>query len=349
MLTRCKAIVVDIHFKKQYNSGNMEISDKNRLHKYFKASSAADEDFVAELYLDNYKEFDLREIAREHWDESPSSEIELQHILNQIHFHINTNSNKPLIRTRILAAYYRVAAILLIPLLIGAIYQTAQNFNKNETYAEIFAPQGSRVQFSLPDGTKGHLNGGSRLQYPVNFIDEREINLSGEVYLEVAKNEKRPFVVKTKHVDVTVLGTRFDVCAYEADQEVHTTLEEGSVRIFNKAAKTYDMLNPGEQNIVNTSNGKMKNVKVNTKLYTSWKEEMLRFDNSPFDEVVKKMERWYGVTITLDKSLKYSEYYTFTVKTESLRELLDLLSITTPMSYKIENNTVMIYPLKRKY
>lgn len=340
---------MDIHFKKQYNSGNMEISDKNRLHGYFKTSSSEEEDFVAELYLDNSKELELREIAREHWNDSPSSEIELQHILNQIHFHINTNSNKPSIRTRILSGYYRVAAILLIPLLIGTIYQTAQNFNKNETYAEIMAPKGSRVQFSLPDGTTGHLNGGSRLKYPVNFTHEREINLSGEVYLEVAKNEKLPFVVKTKHIDVKVLGTKFDVCAYETDKEVYTTLEEGSVQIFNKASKTYNMLNPGEQNIMNTSNGKMENVKVNTKLYTSWKEEILRFDNCPFNEVVMKMERWYGVAITLDKSLRYSENYTFTVRTESLRELLDLLSITTPMSYKIENDTVMIYPLKRKY
>lgn len=327
----------------------MDISEKNRLQEYFNTSSSDEGDFVAELYLDKSKEFELRKIALEHWDESPSSEIELQHVLNQIHFYINTNSNKPLLKTRILSTYYRVAAILMIPLLIGVIYQAAQDFNKNETYAEIMAPKGSRVQFTLPDGTEGHLNGGSRLRYPVNFDDKRKISLSGEVYLEVAKNEKLPFIVKTKHIDVKVLGTKFDICAYETDKEVYTTLEEGSVQIFSKISSISTILNPGEQNIVNTSNGKMKNVKVNTKLHTSWKEEILRFDNSPFDEVVKKMERWYGVTITLDASLKYSEYYTFTVRTESLKELLDLLSITTPMSYKIDNDTVMIYPLKRKH
>ena len=325
----------------------MEISDKNRLHQYFKSSSADDEDFVSGLYQNESNESDLKDIAREHWEESSSEKIELQHVLNQVHFHINTNSTKSLGRARILTAYYRVAAILVIPLLISAIYLSIQNFNKNETFAEIYAPKGSRVQFSLPDGTKGYLNGGSRLQYPVEFTDGREIKLSGEVFLEVARNEKKPFVVKTQHIDVMVLGTKFDVCAYETDQEVRTTLEEGSVRVIDKASKAYDLLNPGEQNIVNTINGKMEKLKVNTKLYTSWKEEMLRFNNSPFDEVVKKMERWYGVTITLDKRLKYSENYTFTVRTESLRELLDLLSLTTPMKYKIENDTVMIYPMKR--
>lgn len=118
-----------IYISKQFNSGNLEISDKNRLHGYFKSSSSDDEDFVAELYLDNSKEFELREIAGEHWDESPSSEIELQHVLNRIHFRINTNSNKSLIKIRILAAYYRMSAILLIPLLLAVIYQTYLNFN----------------------------------------------------------------------------------------------------------------------------------------------------------------------------------------------------------------------------
>jgi transmembrane sensor len=325
----------------------MEISDKNRLHQYFNSSSD-DVDFVATMYLNKTNESDLNEIARQHWEKSPTSEVELQHVLNQIHFHINTSSAKPVFRKQILTVYYRIAAVLLIPLLIGGIYLTTQNINKKETFAEIIAPQGSRVQFTLPDGTKGYLNGGSQLKYPANFSGERKVKLNGEGYFEVVKDSRHPFLVQTKHVDVKVLGTKFDVCAYEADQKVYTTLEEGSVQLFNKTGKTLTMLNPGEQNIINTNKGEMQNIRVNTMLYTSWKDEMMRFDNSPFNEVVTKMERWYGVSIILDKSLKYSENYTFTVRTESLRELLGLLAITTPMSYKIENDTVMIYPLKMK-
>ena len=116
--------------------------------------------------------------------------------------------------------YYRVAAVLLIPLIIGGIYLMMQNSIENNTYAEIFAPQGSRVQFTLPDGSIGHLNGGSSLKYSVNFSDKRNINLSGEAYFEVTKDKKHPFTVKTKFADVQVFGTRFDVCAYEGDQEV---------------------------------------------------------------------------------------------------------------------------------
>ena len=89
----------------------------------------------------------------------------------------------------------------------------------------------------------------------------------------------------------------------------------------------------------------MENHEVDTKLYTSWKDELLRFNNAPFGEVVKKMERWYGVKIILDESLQDSENYTMTIKTESLRETLQLLQFTTPMIYKIEND--MVYIKKR--
>jgi ferric-dicitrate binding protein FerR (iron transport regulator) len=326
----------------------MDISDKNRIHKYFNDSSIDDENFVAAQFLNENNLPELKEAAQEHWRKSPSTEVELQHILDRIHFYINSNAKKSSALTKILQTYYRVAAVLLIPLIIGGIYLMMQNSIENNTYAEISAPQGSRVQFTLPDGSIGHLNGGSSLRYSVNFSDKRNINLSGEAYFEVTKDKKHPFTVQTKFADVQVFGTRFDVCAYEGDKEVLTTLEEGSVKVFNKTEKSSAMLNPGEQNVISTSNGKMQNISVKTNLYTSWKDEMLRFDNSTFDEVVKKMERWYGVKINLEKSLKHSENYTFTVRTESLKELLELLSITTPMSYKIGNDTIMIYSLKKK-
>jgi ferric-dicitrate binding protein FerR (iron transport regulator) len=326
----------------------MEFSDKNRIREYFTDSSGDDENFVADMYLDNGNEPELNEVAREHWAKSPSNEVELQHILNRIHFHINTSASKRPVLFRILTVYYRVAAVLLIPLLIGGFYLKMQNSNLDNTYAEIRASEGSRVQFTLPDGSVGFLNGGSKLKYPVNFSGNRNVSLIGEGYFEVAKDKKHPFTVQTKFADIQVFGTKFDVCAYESDYDVFTTLEEGSVKVFNKTEKTYSMLDPGQQNVISKSSGKMQNISVNTDLYTSWKDDMLKFNNSPFDEVVKKIERWYGVKVILDKSLKYSENYSFTVKTESLKELLELLAITTPMSFKIDNDTVMIYALRRR-
>lgn len=333
---------------KQYLSVNMDILDKTRVHKYFNGSSTEDENFVADQFLDENNLPELKETAEEHWEKTPSTEIELQHILDRIHFHINTSKDKRTVLSQLVLAYYRIAAVLLIPLVIGGIYMMVQNSTLNSTYAEISAPQGSRVQFILPDGSVGHLNGGSRLKYPVNFSGNRNLILSGEAYFDVVKDKKHPFTVQTKFADVQVFGTRFDVCAYEGDEEILTTLEEGSVKVFNKTMKSSAVLNPGEQNVIRKTDGAMQMSTVNTNLYTSWKDEMLRFNNSPFDEVVKKMERWYGVKINLDKSLKYTENYTFTVRTESLKELLELLSITTPMRFKIDNDTVMIYSVKKR-
>lgn len=326
----------------------MEISDKNRVRKYFNESSVNDEPLVASMYLNDSNEAQLKEVAEEHWDESPSTKIELQHILNRIHFQINSKAQKPSTLTRVMFYYYRVAAILLIPLAIAGIYSVIQNRIVASSYAEIKAAKGSRVQFTLPDGSTGYLNGGSTLKYATSFLKDRKISLAGEVFLDVAKDRKHPFTVQTKFADVQVYGTKFDVCDYDTDNEVSTTLEEGSVKVYNKKLNTYSMLDPGEQNVISKADGNMQTSPVNTELFTSWKSEILRFNNSTFDEVVKMMERWYGVKIILDKSLKYSENYTFTVKTESLKEVLQLLSLTTPMNFKIDNDTVMIYPLEQK-
>lgn len=325
----------------------MEYSDKNRINAYFSAGSNDDEAFVSSSYLDPENEAELKELAGEHWKKSPDDTVDLHHIFDRIHFAIRSEKRRSL-RVKILKTYYRVAAVLLIPIVLSGILWIIVHSGSEISYSEIRAPKGSRIQFTLPDGSTGNLNGGSRIRYPVDFRENRTIFLAGEGYFNVIEDRKHPFVVSTEHVDIQALGTCFDVCAYEEDENVYTTLNEGSVRIFNKPVNRYMILNSGEQNVINTVSGSMENRHVRTDLYTSWKDDMLRFDNALFDEVVKKMERWYGVKIVVDKSLKYSENYTMTIKTESLRELLHLLSYTTPLSYKIDKDSVMIYPLQKK-
>jgi ferric-dicitrate binding protein FerR (iron transport regulator) len=327
----------------------MNETDKNRINQYFDTSSTEDEHFIANSFLDDGNETELKMLASEHWDRSSSKKVDLQHVLNQIHFLINTSpAMRPKAKSSIMLAYSRVAAILFIPLLIAGIYLISQTVNLDHSYSEILAPKGSRIQFTLPDGSKGYLNSGSTLRYPSKFRKERKVTLTGEGYFEVSKDTGHPFTVQTKFADILVMGTKFDVCAYNSDQEVVTTLEEGSVRVISKKDSNSASLHPGEQNRINILNGEMISEKVDTKLFTSWKEEMLRFDNAPFAEVVRKMERWYGVRITLDKSLQYSDNYTMTIKTESLREMLQLLSITTPMEYEVMGNKVFIYQQKNE-
>jgi transmembrane sensor len=102
------------------------------------------------------------------------------------------------------------------------------------------------------------------------------------------------------------------------------------------------ILKPGEQVIFDRATDGFKRLEVNTELYTSWKENLLKFEDAPFDEVIKKMERWYDIKITVDPAVNTKERYTMTIKTESLREMLTLLSKTTKINYEIKVNSVLI-------
>jgi ferric-dicitrate binding protein FerR (iron transport regulator) len=323
----------------------MKDLEQNRFEEYFESPAQEDHAFVEDLFFNKENEDSLRKIAIKQWKNIQPKPIDLQHVLNKIHFDINSQKPEKSLARKFLQAYSRVAAILILPLIVASVFVW---FNPNWsgiTYSELTAPKGSRVQFVLPDGSTGHLNGGSTIRYASNFSTNRDVELLGEGYFNVKKNRQSPFVVKTEHANIKVHGTSFDVCAYETEDKITTTLESGSVEIINKKTSASTVLNPGQQNRLDTRSGKMQNLEVDTKLYTSWKDELLRFDNAPFGEVVTKMERWYGVKIILDESLQNSENYTMTIKTESLRETLQLLQLTAPMTYKIEND--MVYIKKR--
>lgn len=143
-----------------------------------------------------------------------------------------------------------------------------------------------------------------------------------------------------------VLGTKFDVRAYEADDEIQTTLDEGRVEIFNLINKQTTILKPGQQNRIDVTSGKMENTEVDTRIYSSWKDETLRLDNVSFAELTQQLERWYGIEITADASLYNSYKYTMKIKAESLKEVLQLVDLVTPIRYEINGNQVTIKSTK---
>jgi len=295
-----------------------------------------------EAFADTSNEAELRVIAHEFWDEASDKYVDLKHVLDSIHQQIQDQKKNKILN--VIFSYFRnAAAVLLIPLLLASGFLLKQNNEQSATYTELTSPKGSRIQFVLPDGTSGFLNGGSTLRYKSDFSRDRHLSLDGECFFNVSKNKDLPFVVKTHAADIKVLGTHFDVCAYKGDNELTTTLEEGSVLVLNKLKNTKSILKPGQQNKIDLTTGYMSVTEVNTDLYTSWTYEMLRFDNTPFFDVVRKMERWYGVKIKIDDNVLQNEFYTMTIKTESLREMLQLLSYTTTMNYKIDKDVVYIF------
>lgn len=241
----------------------------------------------------------------------------------------------------------KYAAVFILAFVLGSLslyfINRSQNNQLSSLYNTIEVPNGERSQILLYDGTRVWLNSGTKFKYPVAFSrNTRDVYVEGEAFFDVAKDKKHPFIVNAGQLKVKVLGTRFNVCAYPEDGEYYTTLEEGSVNASNINNGEQVTLNPGEQVVLNRKTDGLKYQKVNTELYTSWKENLLKFDDATFDEVIKKMERWYDIKITVDPSVNTKERFTMTIKTESLREMLALVSKTTKINYEIKVNSVLI-------
>ena len=251
------------------------------------------------------------------------------------------------IQKNLFGSMLKYAAVFILAFSLGSL--SLYFLNKSESsklssiYNTVIVPYGERSQISLYDGTKVWLNSGTKLRYPVVFgHNTREVFIEGEAYFDVAKDTRHPFVVSAGQLKVLVLGTRFNICAYTEDNEFSATLDEGSINAVNTTNGKAIKLNPGEQVVLNRETNRLKNQRVQTELYTSWKESLLKFEDAPFDEVIKKMERWYDVKITVDHTINTKERYTMTIKTESLREMLQLVSRTTKMNYEIKENIVLL-------
>jgi len=240
-----------------------------------------------------------------------------------------------------------VAAMLVAALFIGLFIHKEEKSTNNQIVT-VQSPRGEKSKIILADGTVVWLNSESQLTYSNDFdSDLRIVTLSGEGYFDVKKDPDRLFIVRTTNAAIEVYGTRFNVSSYPDEQQTETTLEEGKIGVYIVGKSNPVIVNPGQRFIVNKHTGETTLKQVDTDLYTSWKENKLRFDNALFGDVVKKLERWYDVKIFLDKDLVYSERYTMCIKTESLREVLKRIKLTTPMSFKIDEEKVFIYPKNR--
>ena len=173
----------------------------------------------------------------------------------------------------------------------------------------------------------------------------REVFLTGEAWFQVAKMKRKPFLVHTPFYDVQVTGTTFDVKAYAIDKEVITTLEEGAVHVTafkNSKFNEEKVLIPGEQLIYNKELNSIQVSGVNTKWYTSWKENKLMFVNMSVKDLRILLERKYGVDIEISDSSILKYHYDGTIKNESILEVLEILRQTLPIKYQIIGQKIII-------
>ncbi|MDH7463541.1 FecR family protein [Chitinophagaceae bacterium 26-R-25] len=231
--------------------------------------------------------------------------------------------------------------------------------------SEVSTKIGSKSKLVLPDGTTVWLNAGSKLTYNKDYdVELREVNLSGEAFFDVVKSADKPFIIHTERIDIRVLGTSFNVKSYPGEQSTETSLIKGKVEISirNRPSEKI-ILQPNEKLIVNnqdtlhkhSNSGKttplvaVENVTRlegdSTIVETSWVENKLVFSNTDFEEIVRQMQRWYGISIELKneplKKMRFSGTFTH----ETITQALDAMKITTVFHYTmIDNNSIVITP-----
>jgi transmembrane sensor len=203
-------------------------------------------------------------------------------------------------------------------------------------------PRGSRpLKLSLADGSIVWLNVASTITYPVSFTGkERMVEIDGEAYFEVAKNERMPFIVKKTNSDVQVkvLGTHFNINAYDDEQEIKVTLLEGSVQAFSGVQST--ILQPGAQAVL-TPNTKPGTRNPDLEEVMAWKDGRFYFEGADMKTIMRQLEKWYDVNIRYDADIKYS-FVAKISRDVNISEILKIFESTDLVHFTIENKTIII-------
>ncbi len=208
----------------------------------------------------------------------------------------------------------------------------------------IYVPNSGEYELLLSDGTRVYLNSESRLTFPSYFEGEtRQVELQGEAYFEV-KKEGKPFVILTPELTVEVLGTSFNINAYETNPYVNTTLVEGNVRVHLAESRKVFQLKP-EQNLrLVKSSDEVSVERVNTDIYTAWVKGEFMFRNQPLPEIFAQLERWYDFKIVYEKQdIKKMRFTGSALKARPLNYLLDLITSVTDIQYRDEGDKIILY------
>jgi len=271
--------------------------------------------------------------------------------------------------------FFFAAAAIIGFLIIGLSYllyhpqNVVTDVSVKKGIQEVFVKPGSKSKIVLPDGTVVRLNGSSKLSYHKDFNKKfREVELDGEAYFDVTKDAKHPFIVHTSSIDITVLGTLFNVKSYEEDPTIETTLLRGSIEVFNKNDESAPkvILKPNEKLVFRKTEDDRANKKIvahtptiipdgnisistlpankpdSLKKETSWLYNRLVIDNDDFVKMAEKMERWYGVKIEILSPQLEKYHFKGIFENETVEQALHALQLTVKFNYKINDDLITI-------
>lgn len=219
----------------------------------------------------------------------------------------------------------------------------AQSLSSEISYNTIETPKGGQYQVNLPDGTKVWLNALSSLKFPTAFsAKERIVEVTGEVYFEVASNKEKPFKVNTDSQTIEVLGTHFNINSYSDEALVKTSLVEGSVKV-SSFGKTI-IMKPGDQAISNKVDNRLAVERTNVDDAIAWKNGYFQFNNENIESVMKKISRWYDVEIIYQKGFVNQQFVGTISKYEDVSKVLRMLELTGVVHFKQDGRRIVIMP-----
>lgn len=223
------------------------------------------------------------------------------------------------------------------------IYQLLDSSaNTTIAYNTVTTPRGGQFELTLPDGSRVWLNATSSISFPTAFTGkERRVTTTGEVYFEVAKKHL-PFIVATAGQEVEVLGTHFNINAYPDEDQIKTTLLEGSVKIGAAADHKARLLKPGQQAVLMPSGEFVAIQEADTEMAVAWKNGFFKFDKQDIQSVMRQISRWYDIEVVYKGNIPNDEYVGKIKRSANVSGVLNILRLSK-LNFKVEEKRIIVY------
>jgi ferric-dicitrate binding protein FerR (iron transport regulator) len=301
---------------------------RNLLNKYDAGTCTQEELVKLYCYFDSFQdEYDVWDTFGDQNKESVKAEI-----FNRVNRRIEENSkSKPKA-----FIYYRGIAAGFLLLLFASLYlmMPAEQLPEPQSITQT-TQNGQKSSFYLPDGTKVYLNSGSKITYLSDFRRNRSLSLIGEAFFEVVHDPEHPFQVESGALTTTVLGTTFNVSAYQEQADIIVSVSSGSVKVATE--NETELINPGQEAIYHNSGSRLKLQSVNPKQSSAWKNGVIIINGQDLDQVFLLLERWYGVDLQWNLPENSHCDLKLTFDNLALVQVLDQLKMITDIDYEIFN------------
>ena len=332
--------MIDENIILKYIKGELTFSEKKDFLDWVDSSDAN-----KEQYRQLRKLWDLSLLTGKYADKNHNKAYrQIQSQIKKAHNFKGIQQNKPY---RFFLKLIETAAIVIITLGISWYFFNRPDWEPPVAYHNIEVPTGQRVKLTLSDGSTVWLNAGTKFTYPDRFsVTERHVVLNGEAQFNIAHNEKHPFVVQTSTYSAKVLGTKFNVYAYDEASNFEATLFNGSVSLYNKNSTQKEiLLQPGQQAVFDKKSIEMSIFyRTDTADIASWVDGYHVFNKTSFQDMVERLSHYYEKKITVQYPAILGYECTGKFRhDESLEHILNVVKISKPFKYKIIENEVIIY------